>query len=156
LYFPSEPQRISTHDMPLLNGEVNPHELRKLIVDTYKPTSAIIEQVGPMKRDGVRQAWRFSAAYTTARTVVALLDIPMTLVVPGRWKKAMNVKGGDDGKEQCRALAVQKFPACAAQFARKLDHGRAESALLALYFARLNPRKEAEKLSGTEIENHQR
>ena len=54
-------------------------------------------------------------------------------MTPGTWKKAMKVAGGREGKEQCRALALQLFPACAASFARKKDQGRAEAALLALY-----------------------
>jgi Holliday junction resolvasome RuvABC endonuclease subunit len=141
-YLTDLPDRISVLDMPLVDGEINAAELRSMI-EIYKPVHAIIEQVGPMPRDGVRQAWRFAAAYTTARVVVALLDIPMTLVLPGRWKKAMNVKGGAAGKEQCRALVIQKFPACAASFARKKDQGRAEAALLALYAAHLNSRKAA-------------
>lgn len=141
-YLTEYPDRVSALDMPLLDGEVNAAELRD-IINSYQPAYAIIEQVGPMPRDGVRQAWRFAAAYTTARVTVALLNIPMTLVVPGRWKKAMHVKGGPDGKEQCRALVIQKFPACAATFARKRDQGRAEAALLALYAAQLNARKEA-------------
>ena len=52
----------------------------------------------------------------------------------------MKVAGGREGKEQCRALALQRFPACAASFARVEDAGRAEAALLALYAAqRLGP-----------------
>ena len=133
-YLPDFPDRVSVLDMPLVDGEVNAHALRDMI-ETYKPTCAVIEQVGPMPRDGVRQAWRFSAAYTTARVVVALLGIPMTLVVPGAWKKAMKVSGGPAGKEECRAKAIQMFPACAASFARKRDAGRSEAALLALYLA---------------------
>ena len=74
-YLTDFPDRVSVLDMPLVDGEVNPHELRD-IINTYKPTCAIIEQVGPMPRDAARQAWRFSAAFTTARTVVALLNIP--------------------------------------------------------------------------------
>jgi hypothetical protein len=140
-YLTEFPDRVSALDMPLVDGEVNPHELRDTI-QTYKPTCAIIEHVGPMPRDGVRQAWRFSAAYTTARIVVALLDIPITLVTPGAWKKAMRVPGGPAGKEECRARAIQMFPACAAAFARKRDQGHAEAALLALYAAQLMPRKE--------------
>jgi hypothetical protein len=64
-------------------------------------------------------------------------------VVPGRWKKAMNVKGGPDGKEECRELAIRSFPACAASFSRKKDQGRAESALLALYAAKIFHESEA-------------
>jgi hypothetical protein len=141
-YLTDFPERISALDMPLVDGEVNAAALRDMI-EIYKPAHAIIEHVGPMPRDGVRQAWRFASAYTTARVVVALLNIPMTLVTPGRWKKAMNVKGGADGKEQCRALALRNFPACAAAFSRKRDQGRAEAALLALYAAQNISQKEA-------------
>lgn len=142
IYFSDHPERVAVFDMPLVDGEVNPHALRDLI-NTYKPTLAIIEAVGPMPRDGVRQAWRFSAAFTTAKTVVALLDIPITLVTPAHWKRAMRVSGGPAGKEECRAKAIQAFPACAASFARKRDAGRAEAALLAVYAAQLATLREA-------------
>jgi hypothetical protein len=49
------------------------------------------------------------------------------------WKKGMSVKGGPEGKEQCRAMALRMFPECASEFARKKDAGRAEAALLAVY-----------------------
>lgn len=143
-YFTNLPYAVSVFDMPVVNGEVNAAELRDMI-GNYKPDHAIIEQVGPMPRDGVKQAWRFSGAYATARTVVALLNIPMTLVVPGRWKKAMNVKGGPDGKEECRALAIRSFPACAGRFSRKMDQGRGEAALLALYAAKTFYRNTAQE-----------
>ena len=45
----------------------------------------------------------------------------------------MTVKGGPEGKEQCRPMALRLFPTCAEQFARKKDPGRAEAALLAYY-----------------------
>jgi len=64
-----------------------------------------------------------------------MLETPTNLVTPAAWKKAMKVAGEDEGKEQCRALALQLFPACAASFALKRHHGRAEAALLALYAA---------------------
>lgn len=133
--------RVSVYDMPVVNGEVNAPELRDMIAK-YRPNVAIIERVNPMPRDGVRQAWRFSAAYTTARVVALLQDIPTSLVTPAQWKKEMKVKGGPEGKEQCRALAIRMFPSCAASFARKKDAGRAEAALLAMYASnkfRLNP-----------------
>jgi hypothetical protein len=134
VYMTALPDRIAVYDMPVVDGEINHHELARLI-RSFSPDVAWIERVGPMPRDGVKQAWRFGCAYTAARVVVSLLEIPTTLVTPGAWKKAMKVAGGRDGKEQCRALALQLFPACAASFARKCDHGRAEAALLALYAA---------------------
>ena len=137
LYATSAPDRIGVYDMPVVDGEIDPHRLSAIIAD-WKPDWAAIERVGPMPRDGVRQAWRFAGAYTTARVVVALLHIPIVLVTPGTWKKAMKVAGGPIGKEQCRALAIEMFPSCAASFARKRDQGRSEAALLAVYASREN------------------
>lgn len=134
VYMTGLSDRIAVYDMPVVDGEINHHQLTHMI-RSFGPDVAYIERVGPMPRDGVKQAWRFGCAYTAARVVVSLLDIPMTLVTPGTWKKAMKVAGGPAGKEQCRALALQMFPACAASFARKKDQGRSEAALLALYAA---------------------
>lgn len=142
VYMTGLADRIAVYDMPVVDGEINHHQLTHMI-RSFGPDFAYVERVGPMPRDGVRQAWRFGCAYTAARVVVSLLNIPTTLVTPGTWKKAMKVAGGPEGKEQCRALALQSFPSCAASFARKKDQGRAEAALLALYAAQLIPRMEA-------------
>ena len=131
-FMPVVLDKISVYDMPVVNNQINPQALRDIIAD-YKPDFAMIEQVGPMPRDGVRQAWRFASAYTAAHTVVALMNIPTTMVASTRWKKAMHVAGGKDGKEACRAMAIKMFPGCASRFARKKDQGRAEAALLAYY-----------------------
>lgn len=129
--------RVATYDMPAIESEVSAAALRDRI-QMYEPEIAFIERVGPMPRDGVRQAWRFGSAYTTARVVVALLNIPTILITPAVWKKAMRVNGGADGKNQCRAMATRLFPSCAASFARKKDAGRAEAALLAYYGNQIN------------------
>jgi len=123
---------VKVYDMPRVADEIDPAELSRIISE-HSPTVAVIERVGPMPRDGVRQAWRFSAAYTTAHVVCALLNVPTTRITPAKWKREVKVKGGPEGKEQCRALAIQLFPTCAASFARKKDAGRAEAALLAHY-----------------------
>ena len=99
------------------------------------PTTAIDEQVASMPRDGGKQAFAFGRAYGTARTVVALSGVPTHLVRPADWKRHFKLPGGPDGKEASRALALRMFPASAERFARKMDHNRAEAALLALYLA---------------------
>lgn len=123
---------VRVYDMPRVEDEIDAAELIR-IIKKHPPTVAVIEKVGPMPRDGVRQAWRFSSANTTAKVVCAVMGIPTSLVTPGAWKKGMQVKGGPEGKEQCRAMALRMFPTCADQFARKKDAGRAEAALLAFY-----------------------
>jgi hypothetical protein len=157
VYDTDKPGHIDVCDMPIVDGEINVHQLN-FMVRAFIPDIAYIERVGPMPRDGVRQAWRFAGAYTAARTVVRLIGITTILVTPGTWKKAMKVAGGADGKEQCRALAIDRFPACHQSFERKKDHGRAEAALLALYAAQTFHQKQStlkmEKPGGTQIEDH--
>jgi len=131
-YDPSNPSRVAVFDMPVLDGDVNPHALRHHI-QTFKPDAAIIEHVSPMPKEGVRSVWRFASAFTTACVVVKLEHIPLTLVTPSRWKKAMGLAGGKDGKEQARERAIDKFPLCAQHFNLKKHHGRGEAALLCLY-----------------------
>jgi hypothetical protein len=134
--FDTEHGLLEVFDMPVLDGDVNPHQLRA-VIRASMPSLAMIEHVHPHPKEGVSSVWRFSAAYTVARTVTTLLDIPTILVTPAKWKRAMNVKGGPEGKEQCRRLAIEKFPAKAELFARKKDHGRAEASLLAVYASTL-------------------
>jgi hypothetical protein len=66
ILYSDHPERVAVFDMPTVSGEVDAHALRA-VIETYGPSRAIIELVGPMPRDGVKQAWRFSAAFTTAR-----------------------------------------------------------------------------------------
>jgi len=128
------PDRVGIYDMPIIDGDVNPHRLSG-IIGMFSIEYAIIEHAHPRPREGVSSVWRFSAAFTTARVVVQLADIPLIFVTPAKWKKALGLKGGPDGKEPSRARALEAFPLCHTHFARKKDHNRAEAALLALYAA---------------------
>jgi hypothetical protein len=133
-YDPATPDRVTVHDMPVVDGEVEPNALIALI-RAAGPTLAIVERVGPMPRDGAVQAFRFGSSYAAAKVAVAACGVRYHLVTPASWKKSLKLSGGPEGKEQSRALALQWFPASAALFARKKDHGRAEAALLARYCA---------------------
>jgi crossover junction endodeoxyribonuclease RuvC len=134
-FYEVERGNVEVFDMPLLDGDVNPHALKYMILNNM-PDFAVIEKVHPMPKEGVSGVWRFSAAYTTARVVVMLLNIHCVLVSPAMWKNRMNLKGGKEGKEQARNQAILTFPDSAAQLNRKKDHGRAEAALLAVYASR--------------------
>jgi hypothetical protein len=134
--FLSAPDRVSVYDMPVVDGEVNVAGLSS-IIRRYEPSEAILELVGPMPRDGVRQAFRFGGAYYSARAVLQLLNIPTQLVTPAAWKRRFRLSGGPEGKEQSRSLALMTFPASAEHFQRRKDHGRAEASLLAKYLAEI-------------------
>jgi len=151
-YVPGVKDRVATFDMPRVEDEVNAPALRDLLF-RYKPEVVGIERVGPMPRDGVKQAWRFSAAYTTAKVVIALAGIKMLTFPPQVWKKAMNITidkrpnekahaRSNRAKERSRIRAIQLFPQCADQFALKKDNNRAEAALLVMHLdqiLRLDP-----------------
>jgi len=127
---------VAVHDMPVLDGDVDPHALKE-IINTYQPALAIIEHVSPMPKEGVRSVWRFSAAFTTACVVVKLANIPLTLVTPAKWKRTMGLKGGKEGKEQARDWVINMFPSYHPWFKLKKHHGRAEAMILAVYAAQL-------------------
>jgi hypothetical protein len=135
-YDTAHPDRVAVYDMPIVDGDVAPHAVWYRILES-KPHVAIIEHVHPHPKEGVSSVWRFAAAYTTAHVVVQLLNIPIILVTPAKWKRYMNLKGGPEGKEQARRRVIESFPIFAERFSRKKDHGRAEAALLAVYAASL-------------------
>jgi crossover junction endodeoxyribonuclease RuvC len=128
---------LEVYDMPLLEGDVNPHAIQAMIRQ-HQPDVAMIERVHPHPKEGVSSVWRFAAAFATVCTAVALSRVSLTQVSPARWKRAMGVKGGSEGKEQCRRLAIEWLPDHQATFARKKDHGRAEAVLIAKYATTLN------------------
>ncbi len=125
-------ERVSVYDMPVVGSEVETASLARLLRE-HAPVFGLVEQVGPMPRDGAVQAFRFGAAYAAAKLTVSMSGFPLHLVTPQVWKKHFRLSGGTDGKEAARALALRMFPASASVFARKKDHGRAEAALLARY-----------------------
>ncbi|MFH6786287.1 MULTISPECIES: hypothetical protein [Methylobacterium] len=126
---------LAIADMPEVHKTVDAAALADLIRRWPRPNFIVLEEVGPQPRDGVRQAFSFGQSYATARTVALMLEIPLHLVRPQAWKGHFRLRGGPEGKEAGRALALRRFPANANLFARKKDHNRAEAALLALYGA---------------------
>lgn len=133
-YFPSVPDRVSVEDMPVVNGEVDVATLARRI-HQLGPTFAVIERVGPMPRDGCKQAFGLGTAYAAAKATVTMCTVPLHLVTPQVWKRHHKLIGADDPKEAGRALALRLFPSSAEAFARKKDHNRSDAALLAHYAA---------------------
>jgi crossover junction endodeoxyribonuclease RuvC len=109
-----------------------------------QPDSAIIEQVTPMpsipdKKTGERRsmgatsAFAFGGTYKVLKAIPLLFNIPTAVVPPARWKKHFKLRGGLEGKEQARQLALQKWP-CMAPFLKfKNTADRAEAMLIALF-----------------------
>jgi crossover junction endodeoxyribonuclease RuvC len=92
-----------------------------------------LELASAMPGQGVSSVFAFGKTYGVILGVIAARSIPLTLVPPVRWKRALQVPKAKDG---ARARASQLLPGAASQWRLKKHDGRAEAALLALYGAR--------------------
>ncbi len=142
LAFMGPGQNVTVHDIPthrLKRGgkakrEVDLTELAR-ILDAGASTIAhvFLEQAGAMPGQGVTSMFAYGKVYGSILGIVAANFLPLTLVQPRRWKKAMGVPKAKDG---ARARASQLLPRAAGQWPLVKHDGRAEAALIALYGAR--------------------
>jgi crossover junction endodeoxyribonuclease RuvC len=96
----------------------------------HQPQHAFIERAQAMPKQGASSGFKYGRATGAIEAVVACCAIPTTIVEPSVWKKFHHLRGGD--KEGARQRALMLFPAAHALLARKMDHGRADAALIAL------------------------
>jgi len=129
-YFTAATDRVAVEDMPVAGSEVDVAALARSI-NQYRPSSAFVELVHAMPKQGVSSTFRFGVAFGSVLGVLGACQVATHLVPPKRWQKHFHLSGGD--KEQSRALALRMFPATAEHFARKRDERRAEAALIARY-----------------------
>lgn len=89
---------------------------------------AVIESVHSMPAQGVASSFTFG--YWAGGAVVTCKALGLTIhrPTPQTWQK-----GIETDKEQSRERARVVFPAYAEFFARKLDHGSADAALMAFW-----------------------
>jgi len=109
--------------------EVSPHGIADLFYE-IKPNAAFIERVGAMPGQGVSSVFSFGRSTGVIEGVLAMRGIPTTLVMPQRWQKVCDVRGGKDGS---RERAMQIFPNQSEEFKLKKHDGRADAALIAYY-----------------------
>lgn len=94
---------------------------------------AVVEFVHSFPGQGVASTFRFGKAAGGIEATIKTLDVPLVTVTPQKWKGYFGLKGSD--KEPSRQAALHRFPKFAHFFKRKLDHGRAEAALIALWYS---------------------
>ncbi len=92
---------------------------------------AVCEQVGSMPGQGLASTFRFGQSDGILRGVLGALGIGYITVSPVRWKNYYGLRGQE--KDAARSLAIRRFPAVAAELARKKDCGRADALLMALW-----------------------
>ena len=144
IYSPGSPDRINVLDMPTVEikrGKRMVHEVNagylaieiSLNLNRAERVQAFIEKVHAAPGQGVSSMFAFGRARGVVEGVLAALEIPITYVSPNIWVRSMNVVGGKDGS---RKRAGELFPSQAELFRRKMDDGRADAALIAMWGAR--------------------
>lgn len=108
------------------------HDLAKLD-EPGTSCHAYLERVNAMPGQGVTSVFSFGRSSGIIEGVLAGLAIPITIITPQRWQKAMSVRDGKDGS---RARAAELYPSMSSLFALKKHDGRADAVLIASYGAR--------------------
>jgi crossover junction endodeoxyribonuclease RuvC len=103
------------------------HLLRPIAADIKV---AVVEQVGSMPGQGVASVFSLGHSAGVIVGVISALQVPLQLVTPATWKKAMGL--GRD-KAMSRTVASRMYPST--NLSRVKDHGLAEALLLARYGA---------------------
>jgi len=132
-------EELIVMDMPTVemtrNGKHKREVSPALVADVIAGKGAVrayMERVSAMPGQGVSSMFSFGRSAGVVEGVLAAYEIPVTLVTPQAWMKAMGVRAGKDGS---RERAMQLFPAYSTLFARKKDDGRSDAALIAKYGA---------------------
>ena len=103
-------------------------------IDRHKPIrGALIERAQAMPKQGASSGFKYGRAVGAIEAAITLCAIPVEIVEPSAWKRFWKLPGKD--KESGRQKALQLFLAAHGMLARRRDHNRAESALIALYGA---------------------
>jgi Holliday junction resolvasome RuvABC endonuclease subunit len=93
------------------------------------PTTAVLERVHSMPRQGVSSSFKFGSSYGELKMALVASQIRFELVTPHAWQTAMKCKTGGD-KRVTRELAQRLFPEL------QITHQNADALLLAEYARR--------------------
>ncbi len=131
-------------DMPVMDGEVDARGVATFLRHQREANPGVsiavaLERIHarPMRNaegkavEGSVARHNLAEGFGQLKAVVRLLGLQLLLVQPSVWKRRFDLSG--KGKDAGRLLAIQRFPAAAAQLQRKKDNGRADALLIALY-----------------------
>lgn len=116
-------------------SRIAPALLQDELIGDVRISVAYIEHVASSPQMGVTSSFRFGEAFGATLAVLQCCGIRTELVRPLVWKKALGLN--NDG-EVSRARAIELFPNSSDLFKRKMDHNRAEAALIAEYGRRMS------------------
>jgi crossover junction endodeoxyribonuclease RuvC len=113
-------------------ARVDAARLAGVIRDLAPIDVAVCEEVASMPRQGVASMFAFGMAYGVVLGVLGALSVPLVLVTPATWKGALRVAAT---KGEARGRASQLLPEGARLWPLAKDDGKAEAALIALWYA---------------------
>lgn len=141
-------QIIAVSDIPV-SGEkakkrVDARKVREWIAPYMAMPGGVrvgyIERAQAMPRQGSSSGFIYGRGVGYLECLVIMLDIPLKVVEPSMWKKHFGLPGGADKKHWSVEKVKSLYPGCPDDFfARVMDHGRAEAALIAGYGFISNP-----------------
>ncbi len=100
-------------------------------METWTPAVVFFEQVGGITGESASAAFNFGRIAGAAEALCKAHGARFQFVAPHIWKKHMRLTG--TAKDDARLMATNRWPSQHKAFARKMDDGRAEAALLAEY-----------------------
>lgn len=128
---------VDVFDMPVMarthgSGlEVNTSELAEILRSRPYESTALLEAVSAMPKQGGTGIFHFGESFGAVKGVLGALGIPYKLVTPQRWKKHYGLIGKE--KDVARTLAITRHPEVADKLKRKKDGGRADAILIAAF-----------------------
>lgn len=136
----TETKEMTIHDFPLTKDkkEIDTEALYNLTKEFEQPVLFCIEAVHSFPNQSSRSTFSQGKNYGIALTVPGMLQCPVALCTPAKWKKAMGVGRAFTGepkkalKERAIAKAKELFPEHEKFFMKSKD-GRAEAALICKY-----------------------
>jgi crossover junction endodeoxyribonuclease RuvC len=138
------PVLVEAIDIPVIGSgakeRVDVAAIRNFI-ERHKPVRALIERAQAMPKQGASSGFKYGRAVGAIEATIVLCSIPLEIIEPSVWKRHWRLPGKI--KEAARQKALQLFPDAHAALARRRDHGRAEAALIALYYTERQPRTAA-------------
>lgn len=123
-------QPLICADIPVVDRMVNAVVWSNIIREA-QPDTGVIEQVGPMPKQGASSGFRFGMGVGLIRGVLAAHLVPINQVHSTKWKRYYSLHSD---KEESRALAIRLFPEAAHMLNLKKHHGRAEALLIAHWY----------------------
>lgn len=116
-------------------SRIAPALLQDELIGDVRISVAFIEHVSSSPQMGVTSSFRFGEAFGATLAVLQCCGIRTELVRPAVWKKAL---GLNNEAEVSRARAIELWPTQSDWFKRKMDHNRAEAALIAEWGRRVS------------------